>query len=137
MVLTLATAVRNAKADAAVATLNAGTTAGLLRIYSGARPADPQTAPAVGNTLLAEVVLADPAGPAAVDGVVTFTNPAPVTAVGDGTASWARFTDSAGAAKFDGTVTADGGGGEVTFPTLTFSTGLEVDMGTITYTQPA
>jgi hypothetical protein len=59
-----------------------------------------------------------------------------VTGVADGTAGWARFLDSTGAAVLDCDVTATGGGGALTLSTVSISTGVTVDMGSITYTVP-
>lgn len=135
MAVTLATTARNAAADAVVDLLDAGAGAGTLQIRSGSKPASPQDAAT--GTLLATVTLADPAAGAAANGVATITDPASVTGSGDGTAGWARFLDSNAAAVMDCTVTATGGGGDITLSTTTISTGVTVDMGAITYTQPA
>jgi hypothetical protein len=135
MAVTLATTARNAAAAAVVGLLDAGLAAGTIEIRSGVRPADPQTLAT--GTVLATVTLADPAGGAAANGVVTITDPAAVTGAADGTATWARFLDSAGAAVLDCSVTATGGGGDITLSTTTISTGVTVDMGALTYTQPA
>lgn len=133
-ILRLATTVRNAKATAAVAALDAGPGPGVIQIRSGAQPATPQTA--ASGTLLATVTLSDPAGGAATNGVVTITDPASVTGVAAGTAGWARFQDSAGNACWDTDVTATGGGGGLELSTTTISVGVTVDLGAITYTQP-
>lgn len=133
-VLRLATTARNAAASAVVGLLDAGPAAGTLAIRSGTMPATPQTA--VTGTLLATVTLSDPAGGAPSTGVVTIADPASVTGVGDGTASWARFFDSTGAAVMDADVTATGGGGSITLSTTTISTGVTVDLGAITFTIP-
>jgi hypothetical protein len=129
------TAARNAAAAAVVGLLDAGPTAGTIQIRSGAMPANPQTAAT--GTLLATVILADPAAGAPAAGVATVTDPASVTVAADGTAGWARFLDSTGAAVLDCDVTATGGGGAITLATTTLTTGLTLDMGAITYTAPA
>lgn len=133
-VLRHATIARNAAAAAVIGLLDAGAGAGVIQIRSGTMPATPQTAAT--GTLLATVTLTDPAGGAPATGVVTIADPASVTGVGDGTASWARFQDSTGAAVLDVDVTATGGGGALTLSTTTISTGVTVDMGAITYTVP-
>lgn len=133
-VLRHSTTARNAAASAVIGLLDAGTGAGTIQIRSGTMPATPQTA--VTGTLLATVVLADPAGGAAATGAVTIADPAAVTGVGDGTATWARFLDSSGNTVMDCDVTATGGGGAITLSTATISTGVTVDMGAITYTVP-
>lgn len=135
-VLRLATTARNAAADAVVDLLDVGTTnaAGKIEIRSGTQPTDPQTA--VTGTLLATVVLSNPAAGNAATGAATITDPASVTGVGDGTATWARFYNRNNAAVMDCDVTATGGGGSITLSTTTISTGVTVDIGAITYTQP-
>jgi hypothetical protein len=137
-ILRLATTARNAAADAVVDLLDVGTTnaAGKLEIRAGTLPADPQTAPAAGDTLLATVVLAAPAAGAAASGAATITDPASVTAAATGTATWARFYNRDNAAVFDCDVTATGGGGAITLSTTSISSGVTVDLGAITYTQP-
>ena len=137
MALALATIARNAAADAVVDLLDVGTTnaTGRLLIYTGAKPATPQTA--ASGTLLATVILSNPAAGAAATGVATITDPASVTGAAAGTAGWARFTDRNNAAVLDCDVTASGGGGDITLSTTTISVGVTVDMGAITYTVPA
>ena len=69
---------------------------GYLRLYSGAQPADPETALS-GNTLLAEIRFAATAFPAAVNGVLTanaLTGTA--NAAATGTASFYRAFESDG-----------------------------------------
>lgn len=133
-VLRLATIARNAAAKGVTDLLDAGTGAGKIEIRDGVMPATPQTLAT--GVVLATVTLTDPAGGAPATGVVTLADPAAVTGVAAGTASWARFLDSAGVAVMDGDVTATGGGGTLTLATTTISVGLTVDMGAVTYTQP-
>ncbi|NUO35511.1 MAG: hypothetical protein HOQ27_10685 [Dermatophilaceae bacterium] len=136
MPLRLSDSVRNAKVDAAVGKLNAGvgTTGGTIKIYSGAQPATPATAAT--GTLLATVLLANPAFGAAAGGSASLTDPASVNAAATGTAGWARFTDRDGNAVFDGDVTATGGGGIVTLSSTALTSGAPVDITGGTYSQP-
>lgn len=134
-VLRQSTALRNAQATAVGTALDAGPAAGYIQLRSGTIPATPATA--VTGTLLATVTLADPSAGAPANGVLTITDPAAVTGVGDGTATWARFFDSTGAVVLDCDVTATGGGGALTLSTTTISTGLTIDLGAVTYTAPA
>lgn len=133
-ILRHSTTTRNTVAAATVGVLDAGAGPGKIEIRSGSLPATPQTAAT--GTLLATVVLTDPAGGAPATGVVTIADPAAVTGVGDGTAGWARFMDSNNVVAWDTDVTATGGGGGLTLATTTISTGVTVDMGAITYTVP-
>ena len=133
-VLRLATTARNAAADAVVDLLDAGAGAATIQIRSGTQPADPQTTAT--GTLLATVTLSDPAAGNAATGAATISDPASVTGVAAGTATWARFLDSNSAAVMDCDVTATGGGGSITLSTTTISVGVTVDMGAITFTIP-
>lgn len=133
-ILRLSTTARNAAADAVVGLLDAGAGPGKIELRTGAPPATPQTAAT--GTLLATVVLADPASGSASAGTDTIANPTAVTGVGDGQAGWARFLDSNNNVVMDADVTATGGGGSVTLSTTTISVGVTVDLDAITYTQP-
>jgi hypothetical protein len=135
MTTRLPTAVVNALADAAVDRLDAGSGPGYVEIRTGSQPATANTA--ASGTLLATVVLADPAFGSAVAGVATATDPAPVAAVAAGTAGWFRAFDSTGATVHDGAVTATGGGGEMTLASTALTVGISVDVTSYTWTQPA
>lgn len=135
MAIGLAAATRNAACDAIVDRVDLGTGAGVIEIRSGTRPANADTTAT--GTLLATVTLIDPAFGAATAGVATLTDPAPVTAVGAGTATWFRMLDSSAATVLDGTVTATGGGGDLTLATTTLSVGLSVDVTGGSLTMPA
>lgn len=134
MALGLSTSARNAACDAIVDLLDAGAGAGTIQIRSGTRPANPNTTAT--GTLLATVTLIDPAFGAASTGVATLTDPASVTGVAAGTASWFRALDSNSNAVMDGDVTATGGGGDLQLNTTTISVGLTVDITGGTVTMP-
>lgn len=108
MTITMSAAARTAQADSVLDLLDAGS---LMRIYTGTKPATPETAAT--GTLLLELELNDPAGTVA-SGVLTLSASPTVdgAAVADGTAGWARVLDSSETAVFDGTVTAIGSGGD-------------------------
>lgn len=135
MGLTLSNATRTAGADAIVDRVDAGAAAGKLRIYSGARPAGPDTAIGA-QVLLAEFTLADPAFAAGAAGVKTLdvTPVLATTGLAAGTATWARLLDSNNVAHIDAAVTATGGGGDIQLNTVTVSIGLamEIIAGSIT-----
>lgn len=135
MAIRLATAARNAAADAVVDLIDAGAAAGTLKIYTGSVGASANADPA--GTLLATVAFADPAFGAASSGVAAATDPAAVTGVAAGTAGCFMVEDSDGNNIFDGTVTATGGGGDLELATTTISVGVTVDITSFTYTQPA
>ena len=135
MTLSLATTVRNSMCDALVDSLDLGSGAGKILIYSGTRPANPNAS--ITGTLLATVTCADPAFGAASSGAATLTDPASVTAVATGTATHFRAVDSDDTPKFDGSVTATGGGGDLTLGTTSITSGLAVDITGGTVTVPA
>lgn len=133
MAIGLPTARRNAACDSVVDAFDAGAGAGTLQIRSGTRPTTANDTAT--GTLLATVTLADPAFGAAATGVATITDPAAVSGVAAGTATWFRGLDSTGATVMDGSVTATGGGGDLELNTTTISVGVNVDVtggGTIT-----
>jgi len=136
MALRQSDSVRNTKANAAVDLLDVGTgtAGGTIKIYTGSQPATPATS--ASGTLLATVVLANPAFGSASSGVATMSDPASVNAVTTGTAGWARFADRDGAVCFDGDVTATGGGGVVTLSSTSLTSGSPVDITGGTWTEP-
>lgn len=135
MGLTLPNASRSAMCDALVDRLDAGTGAGKIEIRDGARPATADAAAT--GTVLATVVLENPAFGAATSGVALINDPDPVTGVAAGTASWFRALDGSDATVFDGSVSATGGGGDLELATTAISVGLSVDITGGSITMPA
>lgn len=91
---------------------------GLLRIFSGTRPATGGAE----TTKLAELALSATAFGAAAAGVLTANSISDDTSADDtGTASWARLTTSAGAAVLDCDVTQ--GGADLSFDSTSFVAG--------------
>lgn len=138
MSLTLAAAAANAACNAIVDLVDGGSP-GVLRIYSGSRPAGPDTSPA--GTLLAQVTLGAPAFGSAGGGAATLdvTTPRVTTGLADGTATWWRLLSAVQAAGtglgiVDGTATAAGGGGDLILASTAVTTGgsIEITAGTIT-----
>jgi hypothetical protein len=106
----LATATRNALADAITTLVDAAVGAGVIKIYTAAQPASANDA-ITDQTLLAEIPFADPSFGAAAAGVIT-ADVDPVLedaeANNTGTAAWARIVDGDGSTIFDCNVgTAD------------------------------
>ncbi len=133
MTLTLSTALRTSIANAIQTAFDSGA-ACTIQIRSGTRPAGPGTTAT--GTLLATVALNSTASFTESGGVLTVVDPAAVTGVADGTASWARLLNDS-TAVMDFRVTATGGGGDITLSTTTISTGLSVDITGGTITVPA
>jgi hypothetical protein len=132
----VSTAFRNAANDAAVDLVNAGSGPGLLRLYSGARPAALADAPA--GDLLAEFELADPAFGAAVAGVKTADTIATVAGLADGTIGFGRVLDSDETVVWDeNSVGVTGSGEAIECNTLAVSIGVEVEITSWTVVVPA
>ena len=138
MIVRLATTARNACVDAIAALLDAGASGGTLKIYSGSMPANPQTAPGGGNTLLGTLTFGDPALDPAASGTADFnaiTDDAAADA--DGTAAWARLADSNGNAVMDVDVTDTGGGGVIELNTVDLVAGGPIVITGGSLTMPA
>lgn len=138
MSFTLSNALRSALANATDDHINAGSGAGKVRVYSGSRPAGPDTA-VTSQTLLLEFTLADPAFGAASNGVITLDADPDLSTTGlaAGTATWARFLDSDNVAAIDCKVSTSGGGGDLILSTAAVSVGLTVTITDGTVTMPA
>jgi len=129
MALAFPAAVRNTMLDAI--TTYAGS-AGLLKIFSGTRPATGGAE----TTKLAQLSFSGNIAAAASAGVLTLNIPASDTSAdATGTASWARITKADGTTVvIDMTVTATGGGGDLTLDSTSITLGgtVAITSGTIT-----
>lgn len=116
--------------------LNAITTAmgtsGLLRIYSGTRPATGGTE----TTKLAELPCSATFAPAASGGVLTVNSITTANAVASGTASWWRFCTSGGTAVIDGACGTSGTDMVMTSTTITSGISVSCSSATITAGNP-
>jgi hypothetical protein len=121
---------RNAAADAQAALANTG----YLRIYTGTKPATPETA--ASGTLLAELRLNATAFGASSGGVITanaITGDASADA--SGTAGWFRILQSDGTtALWDGDVATSGA--DLNLNSTSISAGAAVDITALTVTLP-
>lgn len=106
MAVTYSEDLRNARLDDITAQVG---TSGLLRIYSGTRPAGG----GVETTLLAELVCATSFAAAATGGTLTANAIADDTADASGTATWFRLATSTGVYVADGDVGLSGSGAEL------------------------
>lgn len=130
--VTLASAGRNAIADAVAALCDGG----VLRIYDGVQPAGPDTAVTT-QTLLATCTFANPAFVAAVAGVATaHAIGADASADATGTAAWFRILGSGGGAVLDGTVGV-GSGFDCDVVTTSVVAGEAFPISALTITAPA
>lgn len=121
MVLGLATALRNSRLNDIRDAIDAGSGAGLLRVYDGTRPATGGAA----TTLLAELTFSDPCAPSASGGTLTFSAiTADASANATGTATWCRMVDSTGAFVADGSVGTSGA--DYNLNTVSITVGVQV-----------
>lgn len=129
-------AARNAAVDAVTALANGGT----IRIYSGTKPTNGQTAVGA-QVLLAEVgPLPSPAYDAAVAGVANLDADPDLTdaaANATGTATWYRVVGSGGTAVWDGTCGETGSGEGLILSDTDVVTGgaVTIESGTFTANQ--
>ena len=134
MGLGLANATRSAACDAIVDRIDVGG-AGTIQIRSGTRPANADTTAT--GTLLATVTLAATAFGSASNGVATLADPAAVTAVATGTATWFRVISGGGSTVMDGDVGATSSGADLELATTSITSGLSVDVTGGSVTMPA
>jgi len=105
MALKYAVTLKNGRLDQITSAIS---TSGLLRIYSGTRPTNPDTALS-GNTVLAELALSSAFAPGASSGVLTAsTITADSSADATGTATFFSLLTSGGTRKVDGDVGTSG-----------------------------
>jgi hypothetical protein len=123
-VSTLSTGARNDACDAATARVDNGASFGKLKIKAG-------------GTLLATIVLSDPAYGAAAAGVATGAGfPKNVAAVGAGTADNYEITDSDDNVEISGTAGA-AGTEDLVLDNAVIAIGQNVIVSSLTHTQPA
>lgn len=141
MTISINTAARNAAIDAVRVLPDAGAGSGVLRIYSGAKPATPATAPS--GTLLAAITLNKPSFGAGATGVsaIVIAPAISAAAAATGTAGYFRIltsTEAAGSGLgvIDGTVTATGGGGDLTLDTVSIVSAVTVTVTGGSLTMP-
>lgn len=134
MTIGINTTTRNSRLTQISAAIDAGSTGGTIKIYSGTRPAT--GAALSGNTLLSTLTFQKPSAPAPSGGVLTFSQiTADTNAAATGTAAWARISDSTGAFVMDMSVTATGGGGDIQINTTTITAGGTVAVNSATITE--
>ena len=131
MAIQLSTAVRNARLDVVESTIS---TAAILRIRTGAAPADCGTADA--GTVLAEMTLPSDWMAAASTGSKAKSGTwEDASANATGTAAHFRIYDSAGTTcHIQGTVTITGGGGDMTLDNTSIASAQQVTITSFTLT---
>lgn len=134
--INLSLAARNKATEEIVKLIDAGSGAGKIRIYSGVKPVNPDTSPTLSNTLLAGIVLNDPAFliPAVAGAAPAVTPITAVLALATGVAVWFRVLDSADNPIFDGDVGLIGTAMIVN--TTQFIIGVQVSVTSVVYSTP-
>lgn len=139
MTARISTAAARAACNTINALIDAGSGAGKLVIYGGARPATVDTAIGA-QTALVTFTLQKPAFGGAVDagsgGTATAAAITPVQATATGTATFFRIFDSANVAVFDGDVTDTAGTGDLKVSSTSILTGIDVTVVSLTTTMP-
>ena len=125
MALTVATASAQAMGAALATNIGAGA---LIRIYTGTKPATPETA--ASGILLATVTISGSFTSSG--GVLTAADPAAVTPVANGTAGWFRVLTSGATAVLDGTVGTAGADMNLSSTSITTSSPLDLGVPTLT-----
>lgn len=136
MPLSFAINTANAILDQITTAVDAGTGAGVIRLYSGTVPANANAALS-GNTLLAELTCSDPASAAANNKTLTLnaiTQDSSADATGN--ATFFRVFDSSNNVVVQGTVSAVGGGGDLQMNTVSVVAGGPVQITSCTFTLP-
>ncbi len=127
--LKYAVTLKNARLDAITSAVGTG---GLLRIYSGTQPTNPDTALS-GNTLLAELALSSALAAAASAGVLTANAiTADSSADNTGTATFGSLLTSGGTRKADFTVGTSGS--DLNLNTTSIVSGAQVSVSSLTIT---
>jgi hypothetical protein len=130
MTIALNATLRSARADLIDDAINAGSGAGLFRIYDGSRPATGGTA----TTLLAELTFSDPAFGAASSGVLTASSiTGDASANATGTATWFRCVDSDATFVLDGNVGTSGS--DLNLNTTSIVSGVPVNVTSMVLTE--
>lgn len=128
------TAARNSIVDNYAAQFNGGK----LRIYTGAQPADPNTAPT--GTLLVDITLPSPAFTAAASGQSTKNGTWGANASADGVAGWYRLQNAAATISHDGPVIQGAAAiapGDLALINTNLATGQPVEVTAYTLQHPA
>lgn len=124
---------RNAFLATIASLVDAGTGAGLLRLYSGTRPAT--GAAITTQTLLATLTFSDPSFSAPSNGSMTANSiGSDLSADASGTATWFRITNSDGTFVADGNVGVFGSGADLELSTNVISVGGSVSLVAATIT---
>lgn len=131
MTMTVNTATRTTLATAIRDAIDAGSGAGTIKVYTGTKPAGPDTA-ITSQTLLGTLTCSDPCG-TVTSGVLTFSAiTQDSSADATGTAAWVRIADSSGTAVTDLAVGTSGS--DINFNTTSIVSGGPISISSLTIT---
>lgn len=135
MAVKLSLVTRTSLAQSIIDKIDAGGAAGVLKIYDGVQPTNPDI-PITSQNVLSEHTLSFPCGTSA-SGILTFE---PISedsfANASGTASWARFFDSNGLAIADASITQVGGLGDLQMNTVNIVINGPIRFTSLQWTMP-
>ena len=135
MAVKLSLEARTELAQTLISKIDAGGVAGILRIYDGVQPTNPDI-PISSQNVLSEHSLSYPCGTAA-NGIITFGPIAEDSfANATGTAVWARIFDSTGKAVADASITQIGGGGDLQMNTVNIVINGPIRFSSLQWTMP-
>jgi hypothetical protein len=133
MTTNFCTALKNARSQAIITAVNAGTGTGTINFYTAARPA--AGAVITDQVLLGTVTCAEPAGTVS-NGVLTFSSITDDSlADATGAAAWVRVLDGSGVWVVDMDVTDDTGAGPVKMPSTQIYAGGIVHFSSLVITE--
>lgn len=130
MAVSLSSASTGSMASALATTIGSGAT---IKIYTGGKPATPETAPT--GTLLVTIPISGAF--TAAGNVITAADPASAAPAAAGTAGYFRLATSGGTAILDGEVGTTGGvEKDLNLGNTSIQTGVNVDLGAPSITVP-
>ena len=127
MAITVTSAASSSMATALASAIGAAST---IKIYSGTKPATPETG--ASGTLLVTIPISGSF--TATANVITSADPAAAAPAASGTAGYFRLATSGGTAILDGTVGT--AGTDMILGSTTITTGVNVDLGVPSFTVP-
>ncbi len=136
MALSFGNSVANSMLDTITTRVDAGSAAGLIKIYAGTAPPNAGSALS-GNTLLGTLTCSDPSAASASSKVLTFssiTQDTSADATGD--ATFFRITDSDANVVIQGSITAVGGGGDLQLNSVSIVAAGPIQITSCAFTLP-
>lgn len=111
-IIRFVTAVKNSALTTIKDAVDAGSSGGTIKFYTGTMPASPADA-ITSQVLLGTLTCSDPCGSVSAGTLTMSTITQDPSADATGTATWARIADSSGATVCDVDITVTGAGGTI------------------------